>query len=125
MRFGLVGTGWWALGTPGPALVASEEAELVGVWGRDPARTAAAADHLACKAVPRYDALLDQVEAVAFAVPADVQLPLALRAAERHRHLLLEKPLAFSTTEADVGDRAAGTTAHLPRHPLPTPTAPP
>lgn len=38
MRFGLVGTGPWAGIAHAPGLVACPEAELVGVWGRDPGR---------------------------------------------------------------------------------------
>jgi predicted dehydrogenase len=41
------------------------------------------------------------VEAVAFSVPPHVQAPLALRAAEAGKHLLLEKPVALSLDDAD------------------------
>jgi predicted dehydrogenase len=34
-------------------------------------------------------------------VPPDVQAPLAIRAAQAGKHLLLEKPIAFSLAEAD------------------------
>ncbi|WP_410095188.1 Gfo/Idh/MocA family oxidoreductase [Streptomyces sp. wa22] len=40
------------------------------------------------------DALLAASDAVAFAVPPDVQAPLAVRAAEAGCHLLLDKPVA-------------------------------
>jgi predicted dehydrogenase len=46
-------------------------------------------------------AFLDTVDAVAFAVPPHVQAPLAARAAEAGKHLLLEKPIALSVGEAD------------------------
>jgi predicted dehydrogenase len=42
------------------------------------------------------------VDAVAFSVPPDVQAPLAIRAAEAGRHLLLEKPVALSVADADA-----------------------
>jgi predicted dehydrogenase len=41
------------------------------------------------------------VEAVAFAVPPDIQAELAVRAAEAGRSLLLEKPLALTLEAAD------------------------
>jgi predicted dehydrogenase len=75
-------------------------AELVGVWGRDPTRTAAAADELATTAYTDLDALLGEVDALTFAVPPDVQAPIAVRAAQRGRHVLLEKPVATSAIEA-------------------------
>ena len=41
------------------------------------------------------------VDAVAFAVPPDVQAQLAVRAATRGCHLLLDKPVAFTSEDAD------------------------
>jgi predicted dehydrogenase len=38
---------------------------------------------------------------VAFAVPPNVQAPIAVRAAQQGKHLLLEKPVAISEAEAD------------------------
>ena len=42
------------------------------------------------------------MDAVAFAVPPHVQAPLAVRAAEAGKHLLLEKPVALSVADADA-----------------------
>lgn len=111
MRFGLLGTGHWAKAVHATALAAHPTAELAGVWGRDAGR----ADALAAEfEVPGYgdvDALLADVDAVAIALPPHVQAPLAVRAAEAGRHLLLEKPIALDVAAADrVVDavRAAG-----------------
>jgi predicted dehydrogenase len=41
------------------------------------------------------------VDAVAIALPPDVQAPIALQAARAGRHLLLDKPVAFTTAEAE------------------------
>ena len=41
-------------------------------------------------------AFLDAVDGVAFAVPPDVQAPIAVAAARAGKHLMLEKPLATS-----------------------------
>jgi predicted dehydrogenase len=47
------------------------------------------------------DALLADVDAVAIAVPPDVQAPLAEHAAAAGKHLLLEKPIALDVAAAD------------------------
>ena len=101
MRFGLAGTGYWAKITHAPALASTPGAELVAVWGRNPAATAALAAEHGATAYEDFGAFLDNVDAVAFAVPPHVQAPLAIRAAEAGKHLLLEKPIALSAANAD------------------------
>jgi predicted dehydrogenase len=101
MRFGLLGTGHWAVVTQGAALAAHPRAEFAGVWGRNPEKARALAQRYGSRAYPDVDALIADVDAVAMALPPDVQAPLALRAARAGRHLLLEKPLALATAEAD------------------------
>jgi predicted dehydrogenase len=46
------------------------------------------------------DELIASVDAVAFAVPPDVQAELAVRAAQAGRHLVLEKPIAATVPDA-------------------------
>lgn len=101
MRFGLVGTGHWARQTHAAALTAAADAELVGVWGRNAERTAALAGDVGAAAYDDVDRMLADVDAVAFAVPPDVQAELAVRAARAGRHLLLEKPIATTVGYAD------------------------
>ena len=101
MRFGLVGTGYWAKITHAPALASTPGAELTAFWGRDPAAAAALAAEHGATAHADFGAFLDSVDAVAFAVPPPVQAPLAVRAAQAGKHLLLEKPVALSADEAD------------------------
>ncbi|MGR3932316.1 Gfo/Idh/MocA family protein [Streptomyces sp. BRA346] len=101
MRFGLLGTGHWAAETHGAALAAHPGAELAGIWGRDPAKAEALADRYGTRAYPDADALIADVDAVAVALPPDVQSDLAERAALAGRHLLLDKPVAFTTAAAD------------------------
>jgi predicted dehydrogenase len=101
MRFGLLGTGYWAAETHATALAAHPEAELVAVWGRDPAKAGVLAERFGLRAYPDVDALLDAVDAVAVALPPHVQAPLAARAARAGRHLLLDKPLALTVADAD------------------------
>jgi len=107
-RFGLLGTGYWAGRTHAAAIAAHPDAELAGVWGRDPAKAAAVAERHGSRAFADLDALLDAVDAVSVAVPPDVQAELAVRAARAGRHLLLDKPLALSLDGARrVTDAAA------------------
>jgi predicted dehydrogenase len=101
LRFGLVGTGYWAQEAHATALAASDAADLVGVWGRDPARTEAVAARFGIAGFADLDRLLAEVDAVALAVPPDVQAILAVRAAAAGRHLLLDKPLALSPPAAE------------------------
>jgi predicted dehydrogenase len=97
----LVATGFWARLTHGAALRDHPAAELVGVWGRNPDKARELAGHLGTEPYADYDALLADVDAVAIALPPDVQAELAVRAAERGRHLLLDKPLALDLAAAD------------------------
>jgi predicted dehydrogenase len=100
MRFGLFGTGPWAHLAHAPALAAHGGVEFVGVWGRNPDKAAELATRHGARPYADVDALIDDVDAVAIALPPDVQAPIALRAARAGRHLLLDKPVAFTTAEA-------------------------
>lgn len=101
LRFGLFGTGHWAIETHGKALHAHPDAELVGVWGRNPERASALAERYGVPAYADVDALIEQCEAIAVALPPDIQADIAVRAARAGRHLLLDKPLALSVADAD------------------------
>jgi predicted dehydrogenase len=102
LRFGLVGTGHWARVAHAPALASTDGIEFTAVWGRnfDAAADLAAGYH----AAPYNDlaAFLAGIDAVAFAVPPDVQAPIAIRAASAGKHMLLEKPIAISEADADA-----------------------
>ncbi|WP_127497688.1 Gfo/Idh/MocA family protein [Actinoplanes solisilvae] len=100
MRFGLFGTGPWAHLTHAPALAAHPDVEFVGIWGRNPDKAAELASLHITQAYADQDALIADVDAVAFALPPDIQAPLALRAARAGRHLLLDKPVAFTVEDA-------------------------
>ncbi|GLY03551.1 oxidoreductase [Actinoplanes sp. NBRC 101535] len=100
VRFGLFGTGPWAHLAHAPALAAHPEVEFAGVWGRDAGRAAGLAAEYGARAYSDVDELIAEVDAVAVALPPDVQAPIALRAARAGRHLLLDKPVATVATEA-------------------------
>lgn len=101
LRMGLVGAGPWAEMFHAPMLSAGPRTRLDVVWARrrDAAEKLAAA--YGATAVPTYDELLARCDAVAFAVPPDVQAELAPTAARAGRHLLVEKPLAFTLSDAE------------------------
>jgi len=97
----VLGTGHWAQWCHGTALAGHPDVQLVGFWGRDTAKAAAAASRVGGRGFATVDELFAEVDAVAIAVPPDVQGPLAVRAAQAGRHLLLEKPLASDLAAAD------------------------
>ena len=101
LRFGLLGTGYWAAETQAAGLSGHPDAEFVGVWGRDPAKAGALAQRYGVRAFVDVDELIAAVDAVAVALPPHVQAPLAIRAARAGRHLLLDKPVALDLAEAD------------------------
>ncbi len=106
LRVGLAGAGPWAGLFHAPMFAAHPGTELAAVWGRrlDAAREIAAPSG----AVPNdsFDRFLEQVDAVAFAVPPDVQAGLAVQAARAGKALLLEKPLALDLASAESVVRA-------------------
>lgn len=102
LRFGLVGTGHWARIAHAPALSSTEGIELSAIWGRDQRAVADIASKYKISPHQDFDAFLADVDAVAFAVPPDVQNSLALRAAASGKHLLLEKPVALTAAAADA-----------------------
>lgn len=102
-RIGLLGTGPWAERTHAPALAAHPGLELSGVWGRRPEAAAALAathDTTAHSGEAGLDALFAESDAIAFALPPDVQAPLAARAAAAGCHLLMDKPVATTVAGA-------------------------
>ena len=100
-RVGLVGAGPWASMFHAPMLAGASRLELSVVWARRPEAAAALAARFGVEAVGSFDDLLARCDAVAFAVPPDVQATLAVRAADSGRHLLLEKPVATTLADAE------------------------
>lgn len=124
MRFGLFGTGPWARLAHAPGLAAHGDVEFAGVWGRDEAKAAGLAGEYGAKAYADADALIAAVDAVAVALPPSVQAPLALRAAQAGKHLLLDKPVAFERPVADeiaaaVADRDLASVVFFTRRFMP------
>lgn len=108
-RIGLLGTGPWAGHTHAPALAGHPGVDFSGVWGRRPEAAEALATASGTRAYEDVDALFEASDAVALALPPDVQAPLAVRAAAAGCHVLLDKPVA--TTVAGAREVADAVTA--------------
>jgi predicted dehydrogenase len=109
LRVGLVGGGPWGRSVHAPAVACHPEFELTGVWTRRPAAAVEIAGANGATAFDDFDALVDAVDVVAFAVPPTVQSELAVAAARAGRHLILEKPIAASLDDARRLADAIGT----------------
>ena len=95
VRVGLVGGGPWARLFHARMFAMSPETTLVGVWSRRPSASeelAAAHNTTSFKSI---EEMLDNVDALSFAVPPDVQAETAIVGALAGKALLLEKPLAL------------------------------
>lgn len=99
-RVGLLGTGPWAHRTHAPALAAHAGSDFAGVWGRRPEVAAELAHEYGVKVYEDPDELFAECDAVAFALPPDVQAAMAVRAAAAGCHLLLDKPVATTVDDA-------------------------
>ena len=100
IKVGVVGVG--SLGKS-HARIYSElpEAELVGVYDVDAARAEAVAKEYGAKAFADMGELAAQVEALSVVVPTDRHHEVGLRLLDRGVHLLVEKPIAASTGQAE------------------------
>jgi predicted dehydrogenase len=84
-----------------PLLAGGPGTTLEAVWARREDAAAELAHPYGASVAGSFEELLERCEAIAFAVPPDVQAALAPRAAAAGKHLLLEKPLAFSLADAE------------------------
>lgn len=100
LRVGLIGTGPWAKSVHAPGLADHPGTSLAAVWSRRPESAKELADAHNAVAATSVEELLDQVDAVAFAVPPAVQAELAIQAAQAGKHVILEKPIAADLESA-------------------------
>lgn len=101
MRIGIVGLGYW-----GPNLVrnflSTPGVESVACFDLDPARREGARRRFPSAAVSAsFEELLADVDAVALATPLSTHFELGRAVLEAGRHLLVEKPFAASSAEAE------------------------
>jgi predicted dehydrogenase len=102
VRAAVVGLGYW-----GPHLARNlhdiEEAELVAICDADESRLAAVGHrYQGARCYSKFEDLLadDGVEAIGIATPVSTHFRLANAALAAGKHVLVEKPLAASSTEA-------------------------
>jgi predicted dehydrogenase len=103
VRWGVLGVAKIAVTKVIPAMQRSEVAKVVAIASRDEAKARAAADRLGItRAYGSYEELLDdpEIEAVYNPLPNHLHVPWSIRAAERGKHVLCEKPIALSASEA-------------------------
>ena len=100
IRTGVVGVG--SLGQ-WHARIYSEmpDVELVGVYDADKKRAKEIADRYHTAPFKTMEALADAAEALSIVVPTDKHRAVAGMAIEKGRHVLVEKPIAASTQEAE------------------------
>ena len=94
IRFGVVGTGFWAREIHIPGLLATADADVVGLWGRTASAVEQIATRYGIRAFARLDDMLDAVDALSIAVQPQAQPDIAVAAAKAGKHVILEKPLA-------------------------------
>lgn len=100
VRVAVVGVG--ALGKNHARIYAElPEAELVGVYDVDPARAKEIAAAHGTRVLPSLDAVAREAEAASIVVPTDLHEQVAVDLLERGIHLLVEKPIAATTAEAE------------------------
>lgn len=85
------------------------EAEVIGVYDLDPARTRAMAEQEDVKAYDSAEALWadEAVDAVCVCTPSGLHYPWAMAALEHGRHVLVEKPMALNLADCDAMIEAA------------------
>jgi len=109
VRWGVLSTADIGVTKVIPAIQRAERSEVVAIASRYRDRAAAAAARLGIpRAYGSYQELLvaDEVDAVYIPLPNDAHAEWTIRAAEAGKHVLCEKPLALSATQAEEMARA-------------------
>jgi predicted dehydrogenase len=109
VTIGLAGAGRRAADVHAPSLASLPGARFAGVWSPRVPAAGALADKYGVAAFPRFDEMLDQCDAVVFAVPPAAQPEIAGIAAARGKAVLLEIPVAGDLADAQELADAVGT----------------
>jgi predicted dehydrogenase len=112
VRWGILGAANIALKKVIPGMRGSALAQVVAIASRDIGKARAAANSLGIpRAYGSYQELIDDpdIEAIYNPLPNHLHVPWSIRAAERGKHVLCEKPIALTAREArellEVRDR--------------------
>src|SRR4051794_21941371 len=127
LGWAMVGTGWHVRDRAAPAARRAKDIRLVAVCGRNGERAREYAEMFGFEhAYDDYDAVLcdERVEVVYLATPNHLHAAQTIKAAQAGKHVLVEKPMALSTTEAEAMIDACrahavklGVAFHLRHHP--------
>src|SRR5688572_26517899 len=103
LRWGVLGVAGIATRKVIPAMQKGDLTTVTAIASRDPGKARAAAAALAIqKAYGSYEELLadPEIDAVYNPLPNHLHVPWTIKAAEAGKHVLCEKPIALSATEA-------------------------
>ncbi len=104
VRWGVLSTAKIAREKVIPAMLKAEHVELVAIASRNYKKAKEVADSLGiASAYGSYEDLLndDSIEAIYNPMPNHLHVPWAIKALEAGKHILCEKPIALSVTEAE------------------------
>jgi predicted dehydrogenase len=104
VRFGVISTARIGIEKVIPAMQRSRHTRIVAIASRDLARAEAAAAALGiARAYGSYAALLEdpEIEAVYNPLPNHLHVPISVEAATAGKHVLCEKPVALTASEAE------------------------
>ncbi|WP_338721326.1 Gfo/Idh/MocA family oxidoreductase [Devosia sp. XK-2] len=104
IRWGILSTANIGMEKVTPAIQASPSSEVVAIGSRDAAKARAAADRLGiAKAYGSYEELFadPDIDAIYNPLPNHLHVPMTLAAARAGKHVLCEKPIALSASEAE------------------------
>jgi len=110
IRWGVIGTARIGKIAVIPAIQAAYNSEIVAVASRELDKAASFAAEIGIpKAYGSYEALLeaDDIDAVYIPLPNSMHCKWAIRAAEKGKHILCEKPLALNMMECQEMEAAA------------------
>ena len=100
VRVASIGMGWWS-DVLADAIKRSGKIEIVSCYTRSGDKRHTFAQKYGCQAAPTYEAILADpaVEAIINTTPNNVHLETTRAAAEAHKHVFLDKPIANSVSE--------------------------
>jgi predicted dehydrogenase len=110
LRWGVLSTSNIGRAAVNPAIQASSNGELLAVASREGSRAQEFANEWGIPtAYPNYQALLDdhRIEAIYNPLPNSLHREWTIRAAEKGKHILCEKPLALNAAECREMEAAA------------------
>ncbi|HEX6006537.1 MAG TPA: Gfo/Idh/MocA family oxidoreductase [Burkholderiales bacterium] len=107
VKVAAIGMGWWS-DVLADAVKRSGKLEIVACYTRSPEKRDAFATKYGCRAVPSYEAILEDrsVEAIINTTPNNVHCETTIAAAKAGKHVFLDKPIANTVADARKLTRA-------------------